>query len=181
MTKILREQGFAVCEADKLAHKALLVPHCTEALKKAFGDDIVNPDGSVDRRKIAMRAFSCEENTLLLNSITHPVIKELSLKAFDEYSDMGYQRIIFDAPTLFESGLDSLCHKIVAVVAEDEVRLSRIMKRDNLTEEEAKRRMSAQKDNSFYMEKADFVIDNSSDEKALRDATLSLLKGGALL
>ncbi len=176
VTKIFEEQGFGVVEADKIAHKALTLPSCIKSLTEAFGDSILNSDGSINRRETARVAFSSKENTEKLNSITHPLIKELSLKAFSEYSEKGYSIIIFDAPTLFESGLDAICHKIVAVVADKEIRLSRIMNRDSITEEEARRRMSAQKDSSYYSKRSDFVIENSSDEDTLREATMRVVK-----
>lgn len=176
VTNIFEEQGFGVVEADKIAHKALTVPSCIEALKNAFGEGILNSDGSINRRETAKVAFSSKENTQKLNSITHPVIKELSLEAFKEYSEKGYNIIIFDAPTLFESGLHTMCHKIVAVVADESVRLSRIMNRDSITEEEARQRMSAQKGSDFYTERADFVIENSTDKDNLKSSALKVAK-----
>ena len=176
VTKILEAQGFGIVEADKIAHKALEDSDCIKALTNAFGEGILNTDGSINRRETAKVAFSSKENTEKLNSITHPVIEKLSLKAFDEYFCHGFDKIIFDAPTLFESGLHKICDKIIAVTADDNIRLERIMKRDGITEEEARRRMSAQKDCSYYKERAHISIDNSKDESALCAEVLEVAK-----
>ena len=74
--------------------------------------------------------------------------------------EVGYRGIIIDAIALFESGEDALCDFTVAVVAPKEIRLERIMKRDNITEEKALERINAQKDESFFTSRADFVLWN---------------------
>ncbi len=74
--------------------------------------------------------------------------------------EIGYRGVIIDAIALFESGEDKLCDFTVAVVAPQDIRLERIMKRDNITEERALERINAQKDEKFFTEKADFVLWN---------------------
>ena len=74
--------------------------------------------------------------------------------------EIGYRGVIIDAIALFESGEDALCDFTVAVIAPKEIRLERIMKRDNITEEKALERINAQKDESFFTSRADFVLWN---------------------
>ena len=88
---------------------------------------------------------------------------------------------MLDAPTLFESGLDSICARIVVVTAAREERLSRVMDRDNLSREQAEIRFSAQQDEDFYESRADYVIENSQEpgRRLAAEAVLADLKGEA--
>lgn len=174
--KVFADSGFAVVDADKIAHNALKDAECIESLCKAFSKDILNPDGSVSRPELGRIAFSSKENTQLLNSITHPVITRLSSEAFDKLCDDGFNNIIFDAPTLIEAGMDSLCKKVICVLAPTESRLRRIMERDGISEEKALERIHAQHSDSFYKEKSDYVIMNDSDATALKERTLTIIK-----
>lgn len=174
--KVFANNGFAVADADKIAHEALCDPECIEKLCGVFSRDILNPDGSISRPALGKIAFSSKENTALLNSITHPVITRLALSKFEELSAQGYKNIIFDAPTLIEAGMTSMCKKVICVLSPVESRLNRIIARDNITEEKALERIRAQHNDEFYTEKSDFVIMNNSDEKALTERTKEIIK-----
>ena len=173
---ILQECGFAVVNADEIAHEALLDTECVKNLVSAFGDGILNPDNTVNRKALAKVAFSTKENTKLLNSITHPVIIRLSGEKFEDIAAEGYKNIIFDAPTLFEAGMDKDCDLIISVVCPLDERIKRIIERDNITKDEALARISAQKDNAFYTERSDFVIENNCDYETLLVRTQNIVK-----
>lgn len=174
--RIFADHGFAVADADKIAHEALTEPQCKKELCRAFSDEILNPDGTVNRRKTASIAFSTEENKSRLNSITHPIIKRLALQKFSELFEDGFKDIIFDAPTLFESGCDSLCDVIISVIAPKDTRISRITVRDNITEQQAQLRINAQHSDDFYTERSDYTIVNDTDESTLRQRTLEVIR-----
>lgn len=174
--KFFAEKGFSIVDADKIAHKALRDPDCTHNLVKSFGNSILNADDSINRKALAKCAFSDKESTQKLNSITHPAIIKLSLREFEKLSDEGFESIVFDAPTLFEAGMDSLCDYIVSVIAPVEIRVERIKQRDSLNDEQAKARISAQKDDIFYANRSDFVIVNDTDEDTLRKRTEAIIK-----
>ncbi len=176
VTDVMKEYGFAIVNADEVAHKALEDKELLKALVKAFGEGILNIDGSINRRETAKIAFCSKENTHILNSLTHPVILKLAADEFKNLASKGHNEIIFDAPTLFESGSHTLCDKIISVVAPLQERVRRVVKRDKITEEEAFSRVSAQKENSFYTEKSDYVIENSGDFCALREKVLNIIK-----
>ena len=78
-----------------------------------------------------------------------------------------------DAPTLFEAGADVLCRRVVSVLADADERRVRILQRDNLTAEEASRRMGAQQADAFYAGRSDFVLDNTVSVS--REAVLDML------
>lgn len=174
--KVFAENGFAVVDADKIAHDALKDAECTENLRKAFTDEILDKNGSINRPALAKAAFSSKENTELLNSITHPVIIRLSLETFRKLAENGFKNIIFDAPTLIEAEMDTMCKKVISVLSPVELRLQRIMERDNITEQQALARISAQHPDSFYESKSDYVIMNDSSEKALTERTTDIIK-----
>lgn len=160
--ELLREKGLLVIDCDKVARSVTEKGSKTlSLLAKAFGNDIILEDGSLNRRELASRAFQNAEKTALLNSITHPAITDAINKVIAEHKD---ENIILDAPTLIESGAYKLCDKIVSVLASADVRKERIMARDNLTLSEAEKRMSAQKNDEFYKEYSDAVIFNNSDK-----------------
>ena len=130
-----------------------------------FGSDIINSDGSCNRKLLAKRAFSSRENTDILNSVTHPAIISRVQEYIDIYSKDS-EVIIFDAPQLFESGSDKMCDKIIAVVAPVDVRLKRLVSRDGISESDVLMRMKVQLDEDFFRANADYIIDGS---KPLKD------------
>ena len=164
--------GIKVVDCDILARKA--VESGTDGLKAlvdVFGSEILNPDGALNRKKLAEIAFISRENTELLNHTIFPHILKLAMCEAE-----GGGNIIFDAPTLFESGLNEICHKTVAVLARSDIRLKRIINRDNLTEKQAVLRMSAGKDDQFYKEKADYILFNNGDIDEFNTKILQILK-----
>lgn len=148
-------------DADKVAREVINNnANVKNKLKKRFGNDVINADGTTNRPLLASRAFADEESTNALNEITHPAVIEEIKSIIKDMEEVGYRGIIIDAIALFESGLDSLCDFNVTVIAPKEIRLERIMKRDNITEEKALERINAQKDESFFTSRADFVLWN---------------------
>ena len=151
--------GFKVIDCDKLARKA--TEKGTEglnALVEAFGEGILNADNSLNRKALAEKAFASPQKTELLNKTILPFIIALVEKEID------CDKVLLDAPTLFESGVDKLCDKTVAVLADSKIRLQRIKKRDNLSIDAALLRMNAGKPDSFYEKKADFIVFNNGEQ-----------------
>lgn len=158
-SKACLELGLKLVDCDKIARVA--VEKDSDGLKavvSAFGKDILNTDGTLNRKALAKIAFSSKEKTALLNDTIFPFIKELVL------NETKQGKILLDAPTLFESGINEICFKTVAVLSDKQNRLERIIKRDSLTKEEALLRMSAGKDNDFYLKNADYIIYNNHSE-----------------
>ncbi len=148
-------------DADKVAREVINNnENVKNKLKERFGNDVINADGTTNRPVLASRAFASEENTNALNEITHPAVTEEIQSIIKDMEEVGYHGVIIDAIALFESGEDKLCDFTVAVVAPRDIRLERIMNRDNITEEKALERINAQKDEKFFTEKADFILWN---------------------
>ena len=151
--------GLKLVDCDKIARVAVEKgSDGLQAVVNAFGEDILQTDGTLNRKALAKKAFSSRQNTELLNKTIFPFIKELVLNETKEGN------ILLDAPTLFESGINEICHKTIAVLSDKKNRLLRIISRDNLTEEEAILRMSAGKNDDFYLKNADYVIYNNDTQ-----------------
>lgn len=165
----LAEAGLPLIDADRLCRKAVEPgTPCLASLAEAFGVGILLPDGSLNRRELARRAFSSPESTRKLNSLVHPPVIAMTKERLRQWEREGKKAALIDAPLLFESGLDEICSLTVAVLAPEETRLLRIRERDGLTREEALRRMDAQPDDVYYRERADAVVENGADRETLR-------------
>lgn len=161
--------GFRVIDCDAAAREAVLPGTAgLRAVTQAFGADVLLPDGSLDRRALARRAFSSPENTTLLNRTLLPHIVALIRPQLADGC------VLLDAPTLFESGLDAVCDVTAAVLADRALRLSRIIERDGLTLKDAELRLSAGKPDAFYLERAGHILYNNGDTAAFDAAAAEL-------
>ena len=171
VSRIAEDFGLQVIDCDKTAREATEKGTAgLKALVLAFGEEILLPDGNLNRKALAAAAFKDKQSTELLNKTILPYIAEL-LKEQARNRDT-----LLDAPTLFESGINEICHKTVAVLADREIRLKRIILRDNLTLKEAETRINAGKDEDFYREHADYILYNNGDENAFLKRFSDILK-----
>ena len=174
--KILRKYGCYIIDTDKIARE--IVEPCSPALKKLseyFGEDIVDENGFLNRKLLAKRAFSDENKTKKLNEITHPFINEKVKEEIDFADKNGYGFCVIDAPVLLESDCKNFCDIIALVSASESLRLKRILLRDNISEDDAKIRIGAQKSDEYYEENSDIIIMNDKDDN-LEEETKKLLK-----
>ena len=177
----LKQGGCSVLNCDSLTRSPQVYsPDCIEELRAAFGEDVA-PGGKLYRKELARRAFATQEGRKRLGEITFPRILKQVRQVVESAREAGAPILVLDAPTLFESGLDSICARIVVVTAAREERLSRVMDRDNLSREQAEIRFSAQQDEDFYESRADYVIENSREpgRRLAAEAVLADLKGEA--
>ncbi len=159
--KVFSDCNFGVINCDNVAR--IVVEKGRPALKeleKSFGSDVILPDGNLNRKKIGNLIFSDEKARIKFNGIIYPYISYEMIMSAVKYIESGYKFILLDAPTLFESGTDSFCDIIVSVVTDREKSIERIMKRDNLTHNEAENRLSSQFPPEFYRERSDYCVEN---------------------
>ena len=162
--------GLTVLDCDVIAHRVVGTDaDAIAALKREFGD-ITAPDGRIDRKKLAAKAFSSNEATEKLNCTVLPFIVKAVEREIDAAKSGGAKAVLLDAPTLYESGLDLKCDAVVAVLSDSDSRKQRIIERDGLTLIEAERRMSAGKPDSYYREKTKHIIYNNGDLAGLRQS-----------
>ena len=170
LTETAQNLGFKVIDCDKVARKAVeKESEGLKALVKVFGTDILLENGELNRKALARKAFATLEQTETLNKTLFPFITELVEKEFDS------ELILLDAPTLIESGLNKKCDKVIGVWADPEIRLKRICERDGLSLEDAKIRLNAGKDESFYKENTDILIYNNGEIPEFRKEISEIL------
>ena len=165
LSKILNErEDVRVINADKVVRE-LSVPgtEYLNAIKETFGQEVFLEDGNLNRKKLAKKIYNDNVARENLNKLTfNYVVKEIISRIINIHSE-NINFAIIDAPLLFESGLDKCCDFVISLIADFDLKVKRICKRDNIDEETAKSRLKIQNEDSFYIEKSDFIIYNSEN------------------
>ncbi|MFH2094480.1 MAG: dephospho-CoA kinase [Bacteroidota bacterium] len=141
-------------------------PVVREKICKYFGKEIYGNGTEPDRKKLASFVFACPEKLKILNDIVHPEVIKLFKKWSGEINQCPY--VILEAAILFESGTDSLCDLKVVVAAPENIRIERVMKRDNVRNEEVKARIRKQWPQEKLQKLADYTIINDDKELLVR-------------
>ncbi|MFR3310709.1 MAG: dephospho-CoA kinase, partial [Christensenellales bacterium] len=161
--RILGERGIPIFDADK-EYARIAAPNspCVREIAQAFGDGVIDPDGSLRRRELGAIVFApgAEDKRRLLNRITHRYVCSAAEAWLRECSARGERFAVIDAPMLFESGLNERCDTVVFVTADRQTRTDRIMRRDGIDEARARARIDAQHDDDFFRSRCDTVIEN---------------------
>jgi dephospho-CoA kinase len=176
IAKILKRLGAVIIDADKEA-KRLLNPNGSAwtALVKEFGAEILNPDQSINRRRLGNMVFGNTEMLAKLNSITHPgVIKVISEKIQRYREESRWPAIVLDAPLLFEVGAEKLVDVVWVVSVDRKTQIDRLMNRDKIDHIKALQRIEAQMPLAEKEARADAVINNIGSRRETREAVLSL-------
>lgn len=157
----LEKRGIPTLDTDKTAREVVEKGKpCLEKLASEFGKEILDENGELIRKKLAEIAFSDRKRHEALNTITHKYIVEEVKRWLYEMDMRGCNAVSIDAPMLFESGLDKICDVKIAVVAPEEMRIKRIILRDGIDENAAKKRIKSQKSEAELRELCDIVIEN---------------------
>ena len=153
----LKKRGATIIDADALSREITKEGGIAlTEIDKAFPGVI--KEGVLDRKALGRIVFSDSGKLSVLNEITHKYIKKLTEERIENADGL----IILDAPLLFEAGEDKLCDKVIFVTADEDVRIKRIMARDNLSFEDAKQRIDA-RNLAPIMEKCDLLIKNDGN------------------
>lgn len=160
-----REKGYEVLDTDKIGHEVLNT-HADEIIK-AFEDEDVSTDGIIDRQKLGPIVFSSYHARKKLESMVHPVIRRRLEEYFKAHAD---EKVILVAiPLVFEAKMEDLFDKIIFVFADDETRLERLMARNNLSLEDAMKRINSQMSQFMKLEESDYVFHNNGTLENLRN------------
>lgn len=172
VSSVFAEKGFSVINADNISRIVVQKGKpCLAELCEFFGKEILNEDGTLNRSLLGQIVFTDKSKLELLNSIIYPYITAEILQTIRNLYDDGKRLILLDAPTLFESRADDFCELIISVVSKENLRLERIIKRDNISKEDALNRMNSQHDEEFFKENSDFIIKNNYDLDNLYDVS----------
>lgn len=160
VSNYLKSKGYVVIDADKIGHEALDNEYVREKLVVAFGKEI-QENNKIDRQKLGNLVFGNTSNLNILNSIIHPEIRKMILEEINKNKD---KEIIFiDIALLFEAKFDDLVDKIIVVYVDENIQLTRLMKRNSITQEEALNRIKSQMSSIEKVKLADYTINNNLD------------------
>jgi dephospho-CoA kinase len=168
VASIFRELGAEVIDADQLAREVVEPGQAAlDEIVAAFGTDVLQPDGRLDRGRLAEIIFADPGARDRLNAITHPPIrKRMEEEVAARADESGL--LILDIPLLFEAGRESTVEKVVVVWVDRETQLKRLTQRDRLSGADAARRVDAQLSLEEKRARADIVIDNRGSEEETR-------------
>ena len=173
---LLAELGAWILDADAISRE--VVEPGTEGLKAVaaeFGEKVLLPDGTLDRKALGAEVFGDPQKLERLNGILHPIIKAEMLKRAAEIEEQHPKDIvIFDVPLLIESGWQDVADEVWLVSAPIEQRIRRIAMRDGLDEKQAMERISAQMTDEQKAKYADVIINNGGSIQELEERVTKL-------
>lgn len=162
----LGEKGFGIIDCDELYHNLLITnKYINQELFEIFPDAYINNE--LDRKLLSHIVFSNSELLERLNSITHGYIICAIFDKLVEFKNQGINRVAIDAVELISSGIGNMCDTVIGVVSDSDIRIKRIMSRDNITLDEAIMRVNSQKNQNYYINNCDIIIENNGSEKEL--------------
>lgn len=165
LSKILNQrEDVLVIDADKVV-KEMSIPgtEYLNAIKNTFGTEILLEDGNLNRKTLASKIYSDNNARESLNSLTFKYVVDEILRRIKNVQDEKITTVVIDAPLLFESGLEKCCDSVVVLIADKKLKIKRICQRDNIDEKTAESRLNIQQEDSYYTEKADYVIVNKEN------------------
>lgn len=166
----LRQAGLVVLDADQVA-RAVVQKDSPGllALTRAFGRQILKPDGSLNRAKLGQLVFSDPAARKKVDAITHPLIRQVFEASLAALKRLGVPLVVLDVPLLLEAGYQRYCDQVVVVKVDPLTQLHRLMARNHYGSQEARERIATQMPLAEKLAHADVVIDNNgSREKTTR-------------
>ncbi len=157
------ELGAIVIDADAVSHELLARGSETaQKVVEAFGPQILDSGGGIDRKKLGCIVFSDPERRRLLNSLMHPAIREEIRRRIEAAREASPGAVVVvDAALMIETGSHRMYDRLIVVTCEPALQLARLMGRDGLSEEEARARIEAQMPPEEKVKLADYTIDTS--------------------
>ncbi len=142
-----------------------------------FGESVINDDCSLNRKRLGQMVLADSGARVRLNKILFPLIRKAVIEKFNAYSKAGNKYVIFDAPLLYESGMDELVDYTVLVHASRDIQIQRLQIKNNLTIEEARAKINAHPySNELFLKQKDYFIRNTSDFNSLNGMVTILWK-----
>ena len=171
LLNLIKDMGGLVLDCDEIYHHLLKTdPLLLASIEKRFPGTVAN--GELDRKKLGALVFADQNALLDLNRITHTAVKQEVLRQLSDKPKLA----AIDAIGLFEGELAALCDTTVAVTAPMEDRLKRLMTRDGISEDYAKKRIAAQHESEWFIRRCDYTLLNQGDFDAFVTDCLAFLK-----
>jgi dephospho-CoA kinase len=177
VARVLEQEGVGIVDADQIARE--VVAPGTDGLRAvvdAFGEAVLAQDGSLDRERLGAIVFADPQARLRLQAITHPRIGRLSAERLAALQASSVPYVVYEAALLVEVGGHKGLGALIVVAADEAQQVRRVMERDALSEEAARKRIAAQLPLARKVEVADYVLRNDGSLRELEAATLDLHK-----
>jgi len=174
VSAILRDLGAVIIDADLLSRDATSKGSLGLAkIAEAFGEEVLSPDGSLDRKALGQVVFRNKEALSLLNSIVHPLVVKRTIDLLEDMSREAVKTgrktlVVLDAPLLLEVGAETLVDEVWVVSLDLKTQVARLIEREGYTEEEALCRIRSQMPLEEKKKRADKIIDNSGSREETR-------------
>ena len=168
VSRLLAELGAVVLDADKVGHEAYQPGTETwKALVAAFGEKIVAPDGTIDRKKLGALVFSDPEELARLNQIVHPRMFDMMKARIEQHREQGVEIVVLEAAILLEANWTPLVDEVWVTIASEPVVVRRTIARTGLPEEQVRARIRSQLSNDERTKQAKVVISNDGNLEEL--------------
>lgn len=176
VTRLFAAKGYPCIDADLIAREVLEPGSvCIKQLQNAFGSDIVDESGTLQRRLLADRAFATPEGTARLTAITHPEILRRIDFRLQQAESAGAKLAFVDGAVIVGTPFASRCDQLLVIAAPYEQSVARICARDGIEPAMARRRLDAQTPEQTLRDAADYVLENDSSPERLEERALALL------
>jgi dephospho-CoA kinase len=164
VARIFQELGAVLINADQIGHQAY-TPHSEiwQEVVKAFGEEILQPSGEIDRKKLGSIVFADPDQLTRLNQIMHPRMARMVARQVQELGEQGADVVVVEAALLFEAGWDSLVGEVWSTESPEDLVIKRLQSRSGLSQEEAKKRIDSQMSAEERKSRSQVVVDNSGD------------------
>lgn len=176
VTNYFKELGCYIIDADEIYHE-LIYPGkpLWKKLVEEFGSTILHPQNMIDRKRLGDIVFNNKEALKKLNSITHnEIIKKIEERA--KLHENDYKIIVINAALLIEAGAKKIVDKVIVVWTDEQTQLERLMKRDNISKNEAEKRIKSQMSLKEKLKYADYVINNNGSKEQTKKQVIDLYK-----
>jgi len=165
VASMFRDLGAKIIDADKLGH-SIILPYkpAWKKIVKLYGKDILRNDLTIDREKLGKTVFTNQILLKKLNEITHPEIIKIIKKEINSAKNKSHNQekiLMVDAALIYETKIDKFMDKIIVVYIDKDEQIKRLIKRNNLSKDEASQRIKSQMPMEIKVEMADYVIDNN--------------------
>lgn len=175
VTAVFAARGVPLADADQISREILLPGSpLLPKLAQRFGADILHPDGSLDRRLLADRAFATPEGKAALDGMTHPEILGRIRAAKQQAEQAGHRLFVLDGAVIVGTAAQQECDRLCVVTAPFATSVARIVARDGISPEMAARRLNAQTPEQTLTQKADYILRNDGALEQLQTAAAAL-------
>lgn len=175
--EFFKKRNIPIIDLDQIAHELMTKDNASyKAIVTYFGKEILADDGEIDRKKLGAIVFNDKNQLKRLNELTHPLILNNMEEKITQYQNQAVPLVVLDIPLLFEDNLTHYCDATLLITAPFQLELDRLMARNNLSEEDAQKRIASQMPLSDKEKLADYVIENTGTVNDLENNLSSLLE-----